>query len=50
MNVTFARGNLFVWSRINDGLCDGEILTLNLNRLAAYPDIDCYQVTQSCNL
>jgi len=44
VNMTVVRGNFFIWRRLNDSLCDGEVLTMNLNRLAAYPDTDCYQV------
>lgn len=50
VNMTFVRGNLFVWKRFNDTLCDGDILTMNLTKLAAYPDTDCYQVIQSIYL
>ncbi len=47
VNMTFFRGNLFIWRRINDTLDDGEILTMNLNKLAAYPDSnECFQVVQ----
>lgn len=38
-------GNFFVWNQLSDSFCDGEVLTLNLNRLFLSPKNDSFQVT-----
>lgn len=44
VNMCTKGSNFFVWNRLSDSFCDGEILTLNLNRLIACPEYNYYQV------
>ena len=48
VNMCTIRGNLFVWNGLNDSFCDGEVLTLNLNKLFASPNSNYFQVTVPC--
>ena len=38
-------GNFFIWNQLSDSFCDGEVLTLNLNRVFASPESNIFQVT-----